>query len=162
MKANLKIIIVVIGMFALCHSIVASAVEAAPHITDREVIDALAELRTTLKAMDQKIELKFQASDQKMELKFQAADQKMELKIQALDQKMELKFQVMDQQFKAVNQQISSLGNMQLTLFMAVISLIVALFGYIAWDRSTMIKPLQERIERVERMQLEFNRDLEI
>jgi uncharacterized membrane protein YccC len=43
--------------------------------------------------------------------------------------------------------------------FTAIITLIVALFGYIAWDRRTMMRPMQQRIERLE---LDLARDLEL
>jgi len=227
MKTNLRIIAVVIGTFMLNHSMVASAVGVAPRISDREIIEALVEIRGTLKAQEQKtdqqfkamdqqfkavdqqfkavdqqfkamdqkteqqfkaqeqktdqqfkaVDQQFKAMDQKMEQQFKAQeqktdqqfkavdqqfkamDQKMEQQFKAMDQKMELKFQTVEHQFKAVDQQISSLTNMLLTFFGAIISLIVALFGYIAWDRRTMVKPLQEHMERIE---LELHRDLEI
>ena len=198
MKTNLRIIAVVIGTFMLNHSMVASAVGVAPRISDREIIEALVEIRGTLKAqeqktdqqfkamdqqfkavdqqfkavdqqfkaMDQKTEQQFKAQEQKtdqqfkaVDQQFKAMDQKMEQQFKAMDQKMELKFQTVEHQFKAVDQQISSLTNMLLTFFGAIISLIVALFGYIAWDRRTMVKPLQEHMERIE---LELHRDLEI
>ena len=38
-----------------------------------------------------------------------------------------------------------------LTLFSPLVVLITALFGYIAWNRRTMIKPITQRLERLER-----------
>ena len=35
-------------------------------------------------------------------------------------------------------------------IYLICITLIVALFGYIAWDRRTMMKPVLERVERIE------------
>ena len=163
MKTNLRIIAVVIGAFMLGHSMVASAVEVAPRISDREIIEALVELRGTLKAQEQKTEQQFKAQEQKTEQQFKAQEQKTEQQFKAMDQKIELKFQAVDQKielkFQTVDQQISSLTNMLLTFFGAIVSLIVALFGYIAWDRRTMVKPLEERMERIE---FELHRDLEI
>ena len=37
-----------------------------------------------------------------------------------------------------------------MTIFGAVVVLIAALFGYILWDRRTMVKPVVERVERLE------------
>ena len=42
------------------------------------------------------------------------------------------------------------LQNTMLALFGVIITLIVALFGYIVWDRRTMVKPLAERLDRLE------------
>jgi len=42
-----------------------------------------------------------------------------------------------------------------LVLFGSLITLIVALFGYIAWDRRTMVKPVIEQVNRLERKVLD-------
>ncbi len=46
-----------------------------------------------------------------------------------------------------------------LTLFLGIMSLILGLFAYIAWDRRTMVKPVIERLDHLEQ---EFRRDLDI
>ena len=71
------------------------AIEVAPRITDREIIESLAELKAGQKAMDKRF---------------------------------------------------TSLENTMLTMFSALIMLIVALFGYIAWDRRTALKPLERKV----------------
>ncbi len=45
----------------------------------------------------------------------------------------------------------TSLRQTMLTLFTGLIALIVALFAYIAWDRQTMMLPMRQRIEDLER-----------
>ena len=47
-------------------------------------------------------------------------------------------------------QRLDSSNNTTLLLFGSLITLIVALFGYIAWDRRTMAKPLFDQINRLE------------
>ena len=58
-----------------------------------------------------------------------------------------------------INNRIGSLENTMLALFGAMIALIVALIGYLAWDRRTMIKPVIERLDSLER---EVVRDLDL
>ena len=46
-----------------------------------------------------------------------------------------------------------------LALFSSMVALILALFAYIAWDRRTMLKPVVDRLEHLEK---EVMRDLDI
>ena len=54
---------------------------------------------------------------------------------------------------------MDGLQNTMLALFGAIITLIVALFGYIVWDRRTILKPVVERLDRLER---DVVRDLDL
>jgi hypothetical protein len=116
------------------------AVEVAPRISDREIIEALTELRAGQKALEEKMDLRFEAN----EVRFDAID---------------AGFNAIDARFEAMDRRIDGLGETMLALFGAMMALIVALFGYIAWDRRTMVKPLQERLDKIER---DLARDLEL
>ena len=104
----------------------AEAVEIAPRISDREIIESL----TILKQGQNNINARFE------------------------DMRLD-----MDKRFEDVNKRIDGLQNTMLSLFGAIIALIIALFGYIAWDRRTALKPLQERFEMLEK---ELHRDLDL
>ncbi|MGD9826213.1 hypothetical protein [Desulfobacter sp.] len=52
---------------------------------------------------------------------------------------------------EALNKRLDDSNNTMLILFGSLITLIVALFGYIAWDRRTMVKPVIEQVNRLER-----------
>ena len=93
----------------------AFAVEVAPRITDREIVEALTELKAGQKHLNQRID--------------------------------------------DTNQRISDLYDINLTMFATLAALITGLFGYIIWDRRTMMKPVQERLERLER---DIERDLDL
>jgi hypothetical protein len=92
----------------------AFAVEVAPRITDREIVEALTELKAGQKHLNQRID--------------------------------------------DTNQRISDLYDINLTMFATLAALITGLFGYIIWDRRTMMKPVQERLERLEK---DIERDLD-
>ena len=93
----------------------AFAVEVAPRITDREIVEALTELKAGQKHLNQRID--------------------------------------------DTNQRISDLYDINLTMFATLAALITGLFGYIIWDRRTMMKPVQERLERLEK---DIERDLDL
>jgi hypothetical protein len=109
------------------------AVEVAPRITDREIVERLTRLEEGQKNLDKRL------SD-----------------MQTFN---EQRFASIDQRFASIDQRFTDLQNTMLALYGSLIALIVALFGYIAWDRRTMFKPMMARLERIER---DLERDLEL
>jgi len=98
------------------------AVEIAPRISDREIIEKLVVLEEGQKAL--RTEMK---SGQ-----------------EALNKRLD-----------DLNKRQDDSNNTMLVLFGSLITLIVALFGYIAWDRRTMVKPMIEQVNRLERKVLD-------
>ena len=87
------------------------AVDVAPRITDREIVERLTRLEEGQKNLDKRL------SD-----------------MQAFNE-----------------QRFGDMHNTMLALYGSLIALVIALFGYIAWDRRTMFKPMIARLERIER-----------
>ena len=136
---KIMLLLLFIGTDCLASS-QALAVEVAPRISDREIIEALTELRAGQKALAENMELRFKTID----ARFSSID---------------ARFSSIDARFEAMDRRIDGLRQTMLSLFGAMMALIVALFGYIAWDRRTMVKPLQERLDKIER---DLARDLEL
>ena len=113
-----------------------NAVEVAPRISDREIIESLTELKAGQKALEARMDQRFEAVDKR----FEAVDQR---------------FEAVDKRFEAVNQQFDRLW----TLMLVMIAGIFGLIGYIVWDRKTALRPVEQRIMALE---AEFHRDLEI
>lgn len=109
---------------------IGQAVEVAPRISDREIVERLTRLEEGQKALHSDMNQRFEAIDQRFK---------------------ELR--------NDMNSRIIGLQNTMLALFGAIITLIVALFGYIVWDRRTMVKPLAERLDRLE---YDILRDLDL
>ena len=107
----------------------APAVEVAPRISDREIIESLAVLKHGQVDINRRFE------------------------------DVNRRFEDVNRRFDDLNHRIDGLRNTILVLFGAIITLIVALFGYIAWDRRTALRPLQDRLELLER---DLYRDLEL
>ena len=140
----------------------ALAVEIAPRISDREIIEALTALRAGQKALEEKMGLRFQAIDARFEALDRRIDTRfdaIDARFEALDRRADALFEAIDTRFEARDRRIDGLRQTMLALFGAMMALIVALFGYIAWDRRTMVRPLQERLDRIES---ELARDLEL
>ena len=118
MKLELKILSVFILLQFIVPGILL-ALETAPDITDREVVEKLAKLEAGQQALNQRI------SDLRSEMK---AGQ------------------------EAINTRLDDTNSTMLVFFGAIITLIVALFAYIAWDRRTMIKPVAIKLDKLERV----------
>ena len=116
---NIKILqiqIMVLVSFLLMVSF-AGAVDVAPRISDREIIEKLSILEAGQRAL--RFEMK---SGQ-----------------DALGKRID-----------DMNTRMVSLEHTMLSLFGAMVALIVALFAYIAWDRRTMLKPVVDRLDILE------------
>ena len=128
-----------------CYASNAIAVEVAPRITDREIIEALAELKQGQKGAEQRfnaIDKRFEAIDKR----FEAIDRRFDVidrRFEAIDKR----FDVMEQRFE---RRFAEFNRTMLALFGSLVTLIIALFGYIAWDRRTMVRPLQEQLQTLE------------
>ena len=110
-------------LFALFLTLVSPAVMAvdvAPRISDREIIEALTELKAGQKALEAKMDQQFEAVNQR--------------------------FEAVNQRFEAVDQRFNFLEN----LLMVVIAGIFGLIGYIVWDRKTALQPVEERLLKLE------------
>ncbi len=109
------------------------AVEIAPRISDREIIEKLVVLEEGQKAL--RTEMK---SGQ-----------------EALRTEMKSGQEALNKRLDDLNKRQDDSNNTMLVLFGSLITLIVALFGYIAWDRRTMVKPVIEQVNRLERKVLD-------
>ncbi len=120
-------------LFLLSFSNSAFAVDIAPRISDREIVEKLVILESGQAVLDQRIT--------------------------GLDQRItDLRSEMKTGQ-DALGKRIDDMHSTLLAMFAAMMTLIVALFAYIAWDRRTMLKPVVERLDHLER---EVMRDLDL
>ena len=105
---NIMILIVVLSVFST--PMFAKAVDVAPRISDREIIESLATLKQGQADLTRSI----------------------------------------DKRFDSVNQRITDFQTTMLALAGGMFALIISMFGYIAWDRRTYMRPIQERMDRYE------------
>ncbi|MEA1967233.1 MAG: hypothetical protein U9N77_03320 [Thermodesulfobacteriota bacterium] len=134
MKIQILILNILILFQLFCPGVVL-ALETAPAITDREVVEKLAKLEAGQQALNQRI------SDLRSEMKSGQ---------EALRSEMKLGQEAQDKRFDDLNQRIGDAIYIMTTIFGTVIALIAVLIGYMLWDRRTMMKPVIERVKRIE------------
>ena len=106
------------------------AVEVAPRISDREIIEGLAAIRADIKVLSQKID-------------------GLDKRIDSLDKRI-------DGIEKSLSQRIDSLENLMYIMIAGIFGLI----GFVVWDRRTALKPAMDRIGKLEREEEDLKRAL--
>ncbi|CAD86153.1 MULTISPECIES: hypothetical protein [Nitrosomonas] len=153
-----------------------AAVDVAPRISDREIIESLAELKAGQKALEEKMDLRFNAMQEQIDQRFTAIDQR----FTAMQEQMDQRFTAVDQRFTAVDQHFTAMQKQIDQRFIAVdqrfeaidrrldfiqqlmlvtIAGIFGLIGFIIWDRYSTLRPMDMRLQRLEE---DLERDLEL
>ena len=138
------------------------AIEVAPRISDRDIIEKLAgleagqrSLRSEMKAGQEALRSEMKAGQEALRSEMKAGQKALDVRISDLRSEMKSGQEALRSEMKsgqeALNSRMVSLENTMLALFGAMIALIVALIGYLAWDRRTLIRPVVERLDSLER-----------
>ena len=107
------------------------AVETAPRISDREIIESLTELKAGQKALKELMEERFEQVDKRFE-------------------QVDKRFEQVDKRFEEVNDRFKQMFNLVLSLFGSLTVLIIAVLGYSIWDRRTVTKKVSGRVDNIE------------
>ncbi len=150
MRFRLKILYVLI-LVQLVIPGVLLALTSAPDITDREVVEKLAKLEAGQQALNHRI------SDLRSEMKSGQEALRSEMKSGQEALRSEMKSGQ-----EALSKRLDDSHKTMLVLFGSLITLIVALFGYIAWDRRTTVKPMLEQLNRLEHGVVDVVDDLDL
>ncbi|HRQ08895.1 MAG TPA: hypothetical protein PLI91_08010 [Nitrosomonas europaea] len=153
-----------------------AAVDVAPRISDREIIESLAELKAGQKALEEKMDLRFNAMQEQIDQRFTAIQEQIDQRFTAVDQRftaVDQRFTAVDQHFTAMQKQIDQrfiavdqrfeaidrrLDFIQ-QLMLVTIAGIFGLIGFIIWDRYSTLRPMDMRLRRLEE---DLERDLEL
>jgi len=147
MRLNILNIVI---LFQLCLPGAILALTPAPDITDREVVEKLIKLE----AGQQALQSEMKAGQQALQSEMKAGQQALNQRISDLRSEMKSGQEALRSEMKsgqeALGKRLDTSNNTMLVLFSSIVTLIIALFGYIAWDRRTMIKPMLEQLNRLE------------
>ena len=140
-------------VFLLVGVSVAGAVDVAPRISDREIIEKLSTLGAGQKALDQRLtdlrsEMKSGQEALRSEMKSGQEALRSEMKSgqEALDQRLaDLRSEMKSGQ-EAIDKRFAFIEK----LMIGLIGLIVSLIAFILWDRMATIRPIDARIKKVE------------
>nr|VFJ49627.1 MAG: hypothetical protein BECKDK2373B_GA0170837_102531 [Candidatus Kentron sp. DK] len=132
----------------------ALAVEVAPRISDREIIERLGSLENGL----ERIERRMDAMQKHLEQRMGAMQKHLE---QRMDTTQKHQEQRMDAMQKHLGQRMDAQWNLMLVIIGGIFGLITGIFGligFVVWDRKTAMRPLEQRFAGIAR---ELERDLD-
>jgi len=127
------------------------AIEVAPRISDREIIESLSELKAGQKALNQR----FDAQNKSINQRFDAQNKSINQRFVSFEKRFTGLEKRFDSFERSINQQFDRLW----TLMLVFISGIFVLIGYSIWDRKATLRPLEKRMDALEK---ELQRDLEL
>jgi len=105
----------------------AMAVEVAPRISDREIIEGLAEVKTLRTEMN---------------VRFDGVN----VRFDAQQKEMNARFDGVNARFDAQQKQIDYIGSLMIAMLVSMFTLFGGLIGFIVWDRQTVVRPLEARV----------------
>ncbi len=115
----------------ICCSFVTHAIEVAPRISDREIVESLAELKSGQEHLNQRFE--------QVDQRFEAMEKTIDARFEAMDRNINARFQSFEKRF-------SFLENLMMILIVGVFGLI----GFVVWDRKTALRPLEKKLDKLE------------
>lgn len=146
-KNKYKKLIILCGLLLLClGSVPAVAYDTAPRISDREIIESLAELKQGYKSLNQRLD----DMNKSVNRRFDALDQRLDEMTRSTDKKFDEMTRSTNQKFDEMNanfnQRFEQMHSMILALFSSVMALVIAMIGYMIWDRKTSQQPFRRRL----------------
>jgi len=111
----------------------AHAVDVAPRISDREIIEKLAKLEAGQESLRAEMNTRFDAQQKEMNTRFDAQQKEMNAR------------------FEAQQKQLDQIYVIMVAMFASTTAMISALIGFIVWDRKTVLRPMEARMNEVER-----------
>ena len=145
-----RMTILLIYAYLLLSMEFAYAYETAPRISDKEIIESLTELKQGQKNMNQTFNQRIEDMTQRFNKRFEDMNRRLEDMNQSFNQRLEDMNQSFNQRFEDMSRRFEDMHNLILTLFASVMALVVALIGYMIWDRKTAQLPLKLRLGKLE------------
>ena len=115
------------------------AVEVAPRISDREIIEQLSQLKEGQRQLERQMDHRFDAVDQRFDA--------MQAQI--------------DQRFKSIDQRFDDLNGFMRWGFGVIFAGIFTLIGFVLWDRRTTLAPAVRTMQELQAREDRFERIIE-
>ena len=144
MKSRVYIPLITLLLVLLCPLGVV-AVEVAPRISDREIIERLTTLEGGQKHLEAKIEANADAIAQlrsDMHTQFDRIEKQFD--------RIEKQFDRIEKQFDRIDAQFDRLFQLTLGILGAFAAIVAATIGFALWDRRTMIRPFESKVKEIE------------
>jgi len=153
-----KRIILVLFLILWGMPAIVSGIEVAPRITDKEIIERLTRLEEGQKSILREMDKRFEAMDKRFEAidrRFEAIDKRFE----AIDRRFEAidrRFETIDKRFEAIDRRFDQLNNLIIGIIGAFSAIVAVTIGFAIWDRRSMIRPFEDKVEELRKTDQKF------
>ena len=110
--------------------------DVAPRISDREIIEKLAGLEAGQKHLLAEINLRLEAQQKETNARFDAQQKETNARFEGVNARLDAQQRLIEQNHSTT-----------IALFCAMMAMISGLIGFVVWDRRTMSRTLEMKIE---------------
>ena len=135
MKHTIMVLLVIIFCNSVCW-----AVEVAPRISDREIVERLTRLEEGQKAILREMDKRFKSIDNRFE-------------------SIDKRFESIDKRFESIDKRFDQLVNVLIAIISAFAGIVAVTIGFAIWDRRTMIRPFETTVNALEKKILDFDEE---
>jgi len=125
-----KRIILVLFLILWVMPAIVSGIEVAPRITDKEIIERLTRLEEGQKSILREMDKRFEAIDER--------------------------FESIDKRFEAIDRRFDQLNNLIIGIIGAFSAIVAVTIGFAIWDRRSMIRPFEDKVEELRKTDQKF------
>ena len=133
----MKRIILVLFLILWVMPAIVSGIEVAPRITDKEIIERLTRLEEGQKNILREMDKRFEAMDKR----FEAVNKR---------------FESIDKRFEAIDRRFDQLNNLIIGIIGAFSAIVAVTIGFAIWDRRSMIRPFEDKVEELRKTDQKF------
>ena len=126
----MKRIILVLFLILWGMPAIVSGIEVAPRITDKEIIERLTRLEEGQKSILREMDKRFEAIDRR--------------------------FETIDKRFEAMDRRFDQLNNLIIGIIGAFSAIVAVTIGFAIWDRRSMIRPFEDKVEELRKTDQKF------
>ena len=126
----MKRIILVFFLILWVMPAIVSGIEVAPRITDKEIIERLTRLEEGQKSILREMDKRFEAIDER--------------------------FESIDKRFEAIDRRFDQLNNLIIGIIGAFSAIVAVTIGFAIWDRRSMIRPFEDKVEELRKTDQKF------
>ena len=116
---------------------IVSGIEVAPRITDKEIIERLTRLEEGQKSILREMDKRFEAIDRRFET-------------------IDKRFEAIDRRFEAIDRRFDQLNNLIIGIIGAFSAIVAVTIGFAIWDRRSMIRPFEDKVEELRKTDQKF------
>jgi septation ring formation regulator EzrA len=121
------------------------AIEKAPRISDKEIIERLTRLEEGQKAILREMDKRFEFMDKRFESidkRFESMDKRFE--------SIDKRFESMDKRFESIDKRFDQMINIFIAIVASFSAIVAVTIGFAIWDRRTMIRPFEVKVKKIE------------